>query len=112
MNNVLDMYRPKIYKPTDKMSDLICENYSLLQVLSRFGISLGFGDKNVREVCQINDVDCNTFLTVVNFLVEDGNRVHDHLEGISIPSLMNYLREAHSYFLDFQLRADRFLHDI
>jgi regulator of cell morphogenesis and NO signaling len=101
MNNVLDMYRPKIYKPTDKMSDLICENYSLLQVLSRFGISLGFGDKNVREVCQINNVDCNTFLTVVNFLVED------HLEGISIPSLMNYLREAHSYFLDFQLPSIR-----
>ena len=29
------------------MSDLICENYALLQVLSRFGVSLGFGDKSV-----------------------------------------------------------------
>ncbi len=103
MNNVLNMYRTRIYKPTDKMSDLICENYTLLQVLSRFGISLGFGDKNVREVCELNNVDCNTFLTVVNFLIEDSNRMEDHLEGISITSLMNYLREAHSYFLDFQL---------
>ena len=33
------------YKPADKMSDLICDNYSLLQVMSRFGLSLGFGDK-------------------------------------------------------------------
>ena len=24
------------YKSTDKMSDLICDNYNLLQVLSRF----------------------------------------------------------------------------
>ena len=30
-----------MYKPTDKMGDLICENYALLQVMSRFGISLG-----------------------------------------------------------------------
>ena len=89
------------------MSDLICENYALLQVLSRFGISLGFGDKNVREVCELNNVDCNTFLTVVNFLIEDSNRMEEHLEGISVSSLMNYLREAHSYFLDFQLPTIR-----
>lgn len=27
------------YARTDKMSDLICENYSLLLVMSRFGLS-------------------------------------------------------------------------
>ena len=107
MNNVLNMYRTRIYKPTDKMSDLICENYTLLQVLSRFGVSLGFGDKNVREVCEMNNVDCNTFLTVVNFLVEDSDRMQDHLQGISIPALMNYLKQAHCYFLDFQLPSIR-----
>jgi len=26
------------YKPTDKMIDLISDNYSLLQVMSRFGL--------------------------------------------------------------------------
>lgn len=49
MNSVLNMCRPRSYKSTDKMSDLICENYALLQVLSRFGVSLGFGDKSVRR---------------------------------------------------------------
>ena len=42
------------YKPTDKMIDLISDNYSLLQVMSRFGLSLGFGDKTVKEVCELN----------------------------------------------------------
>lgn len=59
------------YKPTDKMIDLIGDNYSLLQVMSRFGLSLGFGDKTVKEVCEMNNVDCQTFLVVVNFMVED-----------------------------------------
>ena len=45
------------YKPTDKMIDLISDNYSLLQVMSRFGLSLGFGDKTVKEVCELNGVD-------------------------------------------------------
>ena len=58
------------YKPTDKMIDLISDNYSLLQVMSRFGLSLGFGDKTVKEVCELNGVDCRTFLIVVNFMAE------------------------------------------
>lgn len=96
-----------MYKPTDKMGDLICENYALLQVMSRFGISLGFGDKSVQEVCDMNQVDCNTFLIVVNFLGEESNHIHDHLQGLSIPALMEYLKKAHSYFLDFQLPSIR-----
>lgn len=97
----------RTYKPTDKMSDLICENYALLQVLSRFGVALGFGDKTVKEVCEMNRVDCDTFLIVVNFLGEDGNHIHDHLQGLSIPALMDYLKRAHHYFLDFQLPTIR-----
>ena len=89
------------------MSDLICENYALLQVLSRFGVSLGFGDKSVQEVCAMNNVDCNTFLIVVHFLGEESNHIHDHLSGLSIPALMDYLKRAHSYFLDFQLPTIR-----
>mgnify|MGYP000576838980 CR=1 FL=1 len=37
---------------TDKMSDLICENYPMVLVMSRFGIALGFGEKNIGEVCR------------------------------------------------------------
>ena len=77
----------KIYRATDKMSDLICENYALLQVLSRFGVPLGFGDRSVKEVCEMNQVDCNTFLTVVNFLTEGGNRMQDHVKEISVSAL-------------------------
>ena len=89
------------------MSDLICKNYALLQVLSRFGVSLGFGDKTVDEVCRMNGVDCSTFLAIVNFLTEDHNRVEDHLKDISVTALMDYLQSAHTYFLDFQLPAIR-----
>ena len=95
------------YKPTDKMIDLISDNYSLLQLMSRFGLSLGFGDKTVKEVCELNGVDCRTFLIVVNFMSEGFSRMDGSSEDISIPALIDYLRQAHIYFLDFSLPAIR-----
>ena len=95
------------YKPTDKMIDLIGDNYSLLQVMSRFGLSLGFGDKTVKEVCEMNNVDCQTFLVVVNFMAEGFSRMDGSADDISIPALVDYLRQAHIYFLDYCLPAIR-----
>ena len=95
------------YKPGDKMIDLISDNYSLLQVMSRFGISLGFGDQTVKEVCEKNGVDCRTFLIVVNFKAEGFSRMDGRSDEISIPALVDYLRQAHIYFLDFCLPAIR-----
>mgnify|MGYP002508821297 FL=1 len=60
------------YKPTDKMRDLLKNSSVLILVMGRFGISLGFGDKSVREVCRMHNVNENTFLEVVNF-VSDKN---------------------------------------
>lgn len=92
------------YKETDKLSDLIIDNYSILMVMSRFGISLGFGDKSVKDVCSCQGVDYNTFLAVANF-IDEGQQVYDTIDDnkVSLSSLMEYLRNAHSYFLDFNL---------
>ncbi len=81
------------------MRDLIDHNPMLLMALSRFGISLGFGDKTIADICAHQQVDCGTFLAVANY-ISFGHRCDDE---ISIPSLMKYLENAHSYFLDFCL---------
>lgn len=95
------------YRETDKMSDLICDNYSLLMVMSRFGLSLGFGDKNVKDVCEAQNVDCRTFLAVANFISEEQYSYSGDESAFSLPALMNYLKQAHAYFLDFNLPAMR-----
>ena len=95
------------YHPTDKMSDLICDNYSLLMVMSRFGLSLGFGDKTVKDVCEAQHVDCQTFLAVANFISEEQLSYNESEDAFSIPALMDYLKRAHTYFLDFNLPAIR-----
>ena len=90
------------YRETDKMGDLICENYAMVLVMSRFGIDLGFGEKNIGDVCRQNGIDPQTFLTVVNFLIK-GENTTGPKKDISIISLITYLHNAHDYFLNFRL---------
>ena len=87
------------YKLTDKMRDLAKDNSALILVMGRFGISLGFGDKSVREVCRMHHVNENTFLEVVNFV---SSKDYNY-ESVSLPSLIGYLKQAHEYYLDFNL---------
>ena len=93
MNNSID------YKPTDKMRDLVKDNSALILVMGRFGISLGFGDKSVRDVCRTHNVDEKTFLEIVNYV---SGRTYN-FEAVSLPSLIRYLKQSHEYFLDFNL---------
>ena len=92
------------YTATDRLCDLIDDNFKLLMVMSRFGISLGFGEKSVKEVCEAENVDCDTFLAVANFISSEQTSFSvEELPKLSIPSLMDYLKNAHTYFLNFVL---------
>lgn len=95
--------KPTQYVGTDKMREVINDNGAILFVMSRFGIPLGFGDRSVDEVCSARGVDTATFLAVANYVC------HNTVGGaeISLESLINYLRRAHTWFLDFNLPAIR-----
>jgi regulator of cell morphogenesis and NO signaling len=71
-------------------------------MLGSFGISLGFGDKTVKETCDDNNVDTYTFLAVVNYTI-NGYGEFDADEQLFVPTLLHYLEASHAYFLDFQL---------
>lgn len=96
------------YHETDPMSDVISDDYRMLQMISRFGITLGFGDQTVAETCKKAGVDAPTFLTVVNFL-KDTNHAHiaEMVEHIDLPTMLRYLRNSHTYFTDYRLPAIR-----
>ena len=92
----------KMYEADDKMINLIRDDHSLLHMLGAFGIKLGFGDKTVREVCEEQEIDTYTFMTVVNFAI-NGYLDSDAVGKLSVGTLLRYLRAAHAFFLDFEL---------
>lgn len=87
------------YRSTDRMRDIIADNSMLLSALSRFEISLGFGDASIRDVCSRTNVDTDTFLAVVNLISGKPFSAYK----IDVKSLILYLRNAHTYFLDYLL---------
>lgn len=90
------------------MSDLIHDDYRLLQVISRFGVVLGFGEQTVEAACEASNVHTPTFLAVVNFIQSGGNlKVQELVRQVSVAELMRYLQRSHSYFVDFRLPAIR-----
>ena len=89
------------------MGDLICENYPILLVVSRFGISLGFGDKGYRAGVRGQRVDTPTFLAVVNLLLDEDESAAPADAPLSVGALVRYLQNSHAYFLDFRLPVIR-----
>lgn len=93
----------KGYSRTDKLGVLINQNPQILMAMSRFGISLGFGDKTVEQVCHDQGIECDTFLAVINFIAFSVVET----ENVSLKSLIMYLDNAHSYYLDYCLPTIR-----
>lgn len=91
------------------MGDIICDDYRILQVISRFGLTLGFGDHTVSETCAAAGVDAPTFLAVVNFIRANGrvSNLSALVEAVSLSSLMDYLHRSHDYFVKFRLPGIR-----
>lgn len=89
--------------PELKMSDLIDIDYHLLLVINRFNIPLGFADKTVREVCALNEVDMDCFITIAQFLINPDVIDAKSFSHLNPASILAYLRNSHAYFMNERL---------
>lgn len=83
-----------------KMADVIHYNYSLLPVITRFGIELGFGDKTVDEVCRIFEVNLDFFIEITNSFVDEDYIPQKELNTFSVKLIVDYLKKTHDYYLN------------
>lgn len=90
-----------MYTSNDKLCDLINAEHQALEIISRFGLPLGTQEKTIEEVCNEKGVHTFTFLTVINYKIGQTDKIH--YEQLSLQTLVDYLRNAHSYFFDFSL---------
>jgi regulator of cell morphogenesis and NO signaling len=86
-------------QPNMKMAEVIHMNYHLLQLISRFGIKLGFGDKSVKQVCMDHSIDVNFFLEIVNSYHQKDYFPKKQLQGFPLKLIIDYLRKSHDYYL-------------
>ena len=71
-----------------------------IQIISRFGLEMGVGEQTIAQVCEAHNVHTPTFLAIVNYKVFHQCALP---ADIDVPTLQRYLKNAHTYFLDFRL---------
>ena len=92
-----------MYKSSDKICDLMSHEEDAIQIISRFGLEMGVGEQTIEQVCAAHGVHTPTFLVVVNYKVFKDSGVRNQDSDIDIPTLQRYLKNSHTYFLDFRL---------
>lgn len=100
LQSILERYT-KMHRLQDKMCELMAKEPDAIRVISCFGLSMGVGEKTIEEVCREHGVHCATFLAVVNYKTDHVADIKP--EGVDLDTLRMYLRNAHAYFIDFQL---------
>ncbi|MCR5192314.1 MAG: hemerythrin domain-containing protein [Bacteroidales bacterium] len=87
-----------------KLADIIAANHNVILLLPRFGISLGFGEKSVREVCAASGVPEDFMLLICNlYTFEDYLPLIDELSEIDMSPLVPYLKASHRYYTEERL---------
>ena len=89
-----------MYKASDKICDLMSHEEDAIRIISRFGLKMGVGEQTIAQVCEAHGVHTPTFLAVVNYKLFKQRALP---ADIDIPTLQRYLKNAHTYFLDFRL---------
>lgn len=81
-----------------KMADLIHMNHFTLDVMERFGIKLGFGNKTVEQVCHDYSIPLEFFLEIINAFIDTDYFPQKRLQNFSLTHIINYLKKTHELY--------------
>ena len=88
-----------------KMGDVVHHNHTVLTIMLRFNIKLGFGDRTVYEVCDQHNVNTAFFLEIVNAFLDPHYFPSKHLRTFSVSLIIDYLLKTHYYYLTHKIPA-------
>lgn len=95
-----------IFSSSTKLADLIDLNYHLLGVLSRLGISLGFGENTIAEVCRKQNINVCSFLLICHIYSSDSYIPSQNLmAGASAADIVRYLHVSHSFYMSSDMSS-------
>ena len=88
-----------IYNRRMKMADLVASDMSLLSILQRLNIALGFGEATVAEVCAQHNISADLFLMICNiYSFRDYEPQIETLTDDDIRNITTYLQASHKFY--------------
>lgn len=83
-----------------KLAEVIQADINTLNVISRFGIKLGFGEKIVERVCADYAINTDFFLETLNAYHDPNYFPQKQLQSFSVSEIVQYLRKTHRSYID------------
>ena len=95
---------PPNLSPKMKMADAINQYHSLLTVLPRLGIPLGFGEKSVEKLCEEHRVSLPLFSLIAHIYAENAYYPSiEELRKCRMTDIIQYLVSSHKDYLENKL---------
>lgn len=85
-------------KRSMKMADLIDDNPSLLMLLEHFQVDIVVHDYTLEQICTINNLRIELFLSLCNIYYGILPDSVDHLNKDDIPLIITFLKNSHFYY--------------
>lgn len=102
------MRQDMMIEPGMKLADLIELNYKLLDVLSRLGVGLGFGEHTIQDACSVYGIGESSFLLICNEYTFEGYvPSHELLASARVTDMMKYLHNSHVYYMEKEMETLR-----
>jgi len=86
-----------------KMAEVVLHDHTLVPIINRFGVHLGFGDQSIAEVCSRHHLNTDFFVTILNAFHDPDYFPQERLRNFPAALLIDYLQKAHRYFLKDKL---------
>lgn len=100
----------ELFNENNKLGSVIHKDYSLLPVINRLGVKLGFGDLTIREICRKEGIDPAFFVEIINVFHYESYFPEKKLLNLSVAHVVDYLIKTHSYYRQYLIpEIDRLL---
>lgn len=91
----------ELFNENSKLASVILKDHSLLPVINRLGIQLGFGDKTIRNICEEKGIDLNFFVETINVFHYEAYFPEKRLLDFPVSMVIEYLVKTHRYYIDY-----------
>jgi len=91
----------ELFSENTKLEAVIHKDYSLLPVINRLGIKLGFGDTTIKQQCEQLNIDVNFFVEIINVFHNESYFPEKRLLDFSVTLVVEYLIQTHRYYTEY-----------
>jgi len=91
----------ELFNENSKLASVILKDHSLLPVINRLGIKLGFGDQTIQTICEEKRIDLNFFVEIINVFHYEAYFPEKRLLDFPVSMVIDYLIKTHQYYKDY-----------